>query len=268
MLEKELKTAIEAARKAGEYLRSNRDDIIIKKEKEGTHNYATKQDLESDRIIIDTIRKAFPDDFILSEESTKEFVEHDRMWIIDPIDGTRNFANGLQYFSVSIAFYQNGESKVGVVYAPCYNDELFHAVKGEGAFLNESPLKMFNKDQAIGGSLVATGFHYFKGDELKKPVIDFEKTMNAAADVLRFGSAALDLCNIAAGRLGAYYEEGLKPWDIAAGKLILEEQGGRCTHYDGSKLDIFRKKGDVFYVDLLSTKNETIHSELKTILND
>jgi len=264
--DKELKTAIEAAKKAGSYLKSNRDEVVIKKSKGESHNYATVQDLEADKIIVGTIKKSFPDDAILSEESESGLKHKTRMWIIDPIDGTRNFANGFSYFCVSIAFCQEGEIKVGVIYAPCYNDELFHAVKGRGAFLNDKPLKTVNPGQELESTIIAGGFGYFRGRELKEPLKKYEEMLNQCSDVLRLGSAALDLCNVAAGRLGSYYGSGLKPWDLAAGMLILQEQKGVCSDYKGKELDLFRKVDGKYFIEVTGSKNAGIHSEIISIL--
>lgn len=264
---KELKTALKAAKNAGKYLVANQEKVVIERQKGSSKNYATIQDLQSDKIILDTIKSDFPDDFILSEESVTELKEKTRLWIIDPLDGTRNYANGLPYYSVSIALFQDGEMKVGVIYAPSYNDELFHAVKGQGAFLNNKSLNTINPNQALSASLVGTGFAYFKGEELKKALELYEKVLNQSADVVRFGSAALDLCHVAVGRIGAYYESGLKPWDLAGGILILQEQKGIVTDYNGKELDIFKSENGKFSVEILSSKNNTIHSELEKILS-
>ncbi|MBD3280571.1 inositol monophosphatase [Candidatus Dojkabacteria bacterium] len=269
MYDKELQIALKAAKAAGKFLKQNRTNISISEYKtDKANDYATIQDIKSNTLIIDIIKEAFPDDSILSEESSPrtDTDSNSRIWIIDPIDGTRNFANGLNYFSISIAFFTKGEVKVGVVHAPCYNAELFHAVRGGGASFNGSPLQKINPEQELIDSVVATGFSYFTGEALSKALKTFEKVVEASTEV-RFGSAALDLCQVAAGRCGAYYESGLKAWDIAAGQLIVEETGGIVTDYKGNKIDILNKTDGVYKVEnVLAGKNQQIYNNLRDIL--
>jgi len=262
----ELNVAIKTAKIAGEYVKRNKEKYEIQSFKKGIHNYATKQDLETEKIIIESIKSDFSNDSVFSEETMNGLESEDRLWVIDPIDGTRNFANGLPYFSISIALFVEDEVKVGVVYAPCYNDELYHAVKNEGAYLNSSEIVMRSPDQSLNETIVVTGFSYCKGAELIEPLKVYRNVFEEAIDVLRFGSAALDLCQVATGRVGAYYEPSLKPWDVAAGKLILEESGGVVSDYTGEDLDIFSKVGDNFNVNIISAKNKTIHSKLTGLI--
>jgi myo-inositol-1(or 4)-monophosphatase len=254
----ELQVALEAARAAGRYLRDSVDDVRIEAFKEGTYNYATVQDVESERIVVDIIGKTFGGDAILAEESFPDVASAERLWIVDPLDGTRNYANRLPFFSVSIAFCRYHVPQVGVVYAPCLNDELFHAVRGSGACLNGAPLSGVNPGADLASSIVGTGFGYRRGAALARDLARYERMLNRATDVMRYGSAALDLCYVAAGRLGAYYEAGLKPWDVAAGVLLVEEAGGTCTDYDGKRLDILARSDGHFAVNLLAAGNETI----------
>ncbi|MBN2128856.1 MAG: inositol monophosphatase [Sedimentisphaerales bacterium] len=263
---RELEIALDAAGAAGRYLRDSRDDVRIETFKDGVHNYATVQDVEAERIIVDTIRRHFGDDAILSEESFPDAASADRLWIVDPLDGTRNYANGLPYFSVSIAFCRDNVPQAGVVYAPCLNDERFHAVRGRGACLNGAPLLMANPDAKLAASIVGTGFAYRRGETLKKELAQYERTLNQATDVVRYGSAALDMCYVAAGRLAAYYEAGLKPWDVAAASLIVEEAGGICSDHASNKLDILRKADGQFAVNLLCSKNLDVAHAMLHIL--
>lgn len=262
----ELDVALEAARAAGRYLAGAQANVQVETFKEGTHNYATAQDVEAERIILQAIGRHFPDDAVLAEESLPHGASTERLWVVDPLDGTRNYANGLPFFSVSIAFCHDYVPQVGVVYAPCLNDELFHAVRGLGACLNGRPLHMLRPDADLASSIVATGFAYHRGEGLKKAMAQYEQMMNHATDVNRYGSAALDLSYVAAGRLGAYYEAGLKPWDVAAGALIVEEAGGLCTNHAGAPLEIFRRAEGHFAIDLLAAKNHTIADAMRPIL--
>ena len=258
--------ALEAARTAGRYLAQAQRDVQIETFKEGAYNYATAQDVEAERIILATIARHFPNDAVLAEESAPETDSAERLWVVDPVDGTRNYANGLPFFAVSISFCRKDVPQVGVVYAPCLNDELFHAVRGGGAHVNGEPLEMLRPGADLASSIVATGFAYHRGDGLKRAMAQYERTMNLATDVNRFGSAALDLCYVAAGRLGAYYEAGLKPWDVAAGTLIVEAAGGLCTNHAGGRLDIFRKANGHFAVNVLASKSTTISRAMLPIL--
>jgi myo-inositol-1(or 4)-monophosphatase len=263
---KELEVALSAAQAAGTYLRDQQTRVRIQSFKGSTHNYATAQDVGSESIIVDTIRKHFPGAPVLAEESFVDAGPIDCLWIIDPLDGTRNYANGLPFFSVSIAFYQNQTVQAGVVYAPCVNDELFYALRNDGVYRNGQPLHMINADADLPSSVVATGFSYFRGDALKEAIATYERVLNEATDVVRHGSAALDLCYVAAGRLGAYYETGLKCWDVAAGKLLLEEAGGKMVDYAGGELDIFRRKDGQSSLDVLAAKNMTVSDAMLQVL--
>ena len=262
----ELQLALAAARAAGQYLRDSRHDVQIEAFKEGSHNYATVQDVEAERLIVDMIGAHFADDAILAEESFPDAESSDRLWVVDPLDGTRNYANHLPFFSVSIAFCRGRLPQVGVVYAPCLNDELFHAVRGRGACLNGRPLRRVNPAANLGSSIVTTGFGYRHGPALKKEIAQYEWVLNQATDATRYGSAALDLCYVAAGRLGAYYEAGLKPWDVAAGVLIVEESGGIWTDHTGNKPDVLGKRDGHFAIDVLAAKNKATADALLPIL--
>lgn len=240
---------------------------MIEQIKSGPNDYATAQDLAAERLVLDMIAQHFPGDAVLSEESHAQQDRAERLWIVDPLDGTRNYANGLRHFSVSIAFSYQDDVQVGVVYAPCDGDELFRAQRGCGAFLNDQPLQMAMPEQSLAGSLVATGFAYYQGAELHPHVETLEKVMNAATDVVRFGSAATDICYVAAGRFGAYYEAGLKPWDVAAAGLIVEEAGGAVSTTHGHPLDLLGKdENGAFSLEVLAAKNRGIQQQLIPLL--
>ena len=262
----ERQVALEAARRAGAYLKANQHQATIEQIKSGPNDYATAQDLGAEKIILETIGRHFPADAILSEESHTQPSDAERLWVVDPLDGTRNYANGLPHFAVSIAFCRHGRSVVGVVYVPCEGDELFWAEREHGAFLNDAPLQMAARSQSLASSLVATGFAYYQGTELHPHVQALERVMNAATDVLRLGSAATDICYVAAGRLGAYYESGLKPWDVAAATLIVEEAGGVVSDTAGRPLDVMACEETGFCLHVLAAKNPDIQRELIALL--
>lgn len=265
-INKELKVALDAAKMAGEFVISSQNNFKIQKMKQGILDFATDADYKSEKIIIDIIKKQFPNDFILAEESSTKMQDVDRVWIIDPIDGTRNFAHGLPHFCVSIAFYSE-KIKHGVVFAPKLN-ELFYASIGKGAFFNDKKLIMRNPNYRLGESLVATGFsgkYQHKMDYLLGKV---KKVACACTDTMRLGAGALDTCYVASGRLGASFEYNLKPWDIAAALVILEEAGAIYSDFNGKKLDIYREVDCELSINFLASKNKTIHKEMLELIKD
>jgi myo-inositol-1(or 4)-monophosphatase len=262
----ERQVAADAARRAADYLKANQHRAEIQQVKSGPTDYATAQDLAAEKLIVDLIHETFPSDPVLAEESQVLQANAERLWIVDPLDGTRNYANGLHHFAVSIAFCHRSVPQVGVVYAPCDGDELFCAERGCGAFLNDRPLQMTGPHQSLASSLVATGFAYYLGAELHPHVETLETVMNAATDVLRLGSAATDICYVAAGRLGAYYESGLKPWDVAAASLIVEEAGGLVSDIAGGPLNVAPGNEADLILHVLAAKNTEIQQQLIPLL--
>jgi len=263
-----LETAIKISQKAGK--------LIQKKAKQGFKiNYKSKFDLvtdadkESEALIIKEIKKIFPSHAILAEEesfknqkSLKELLETPYIWIIDPIDGTTNYAHNHPHYAISIAVFEtqhketsknyqylSGELIAGVINAPALN-ELFYAEKGSGAFLNKKKIQVSDIPK-LENALMVTGFPY-KNKSAYLPY--FQSMMGKCQGLRRLGSAALDLAYIACGRFDGFWEFGLKPWDIAAGVLIIEEAGGRITDINGNTLDLFGK-------DILSS-NGKIHQEI------
>ena len=173
-------------------------------------------------------------------------------WLIDPLDGTSNFAHGFPWFCVSIALEIRGEVKYGVIYQPVL-DELFYCEKGKGAFLNSAPIKV-SKMAKIADSLIATGFSYLRDEVLRRDVKRFLQVQQVALGVRRAGSAALDFANVACGRFAGFYEYGLSPWDVAAGFLLVKEAGGKLSNYEGAEASIYGK-----YV---VASNGLVHDEL------
>ncbi|KYP15786.1 inositol monophosphatase family protein, partial [Flavihumibacter sp. CACIAM 22H1] len=200
--------------------------------KEGVNNLVTEADHAAEKAIIATIREAFPDHFILSEESGEMATESPFKWIIDPIDGTINFANGIPICCVSVALEVNGVITMGAVYNPIIN-EFFLAEKGKGASLNGKPLHVSDKADVLSSCLV-TGFPYTFLDMPNGPLDCFERFIRRGVPVRRLGSAAIDLCWVAAGRFDGFYEHKLNAWDSAAGFLMVEEAGGKVTDFTGA----------------------------------
>jgi myo-inositol-1(or 4)-monophosphatase len=204
-------------------------------EYKGDVDLVTVADRESETLIVGRIRERFPQHDILGEEGTRTETGADYKWYIDPLDGTTNFAHGFPVFCVSVALEFKKERIAGVLYDPT-RDELFAAEKGSGATLNGEPLAVSNTAK-LGEALVATGFPSHKRH--KNPNIHFYHQITLRTHgVRRAGSAALDLANVASGRVDGFWEFNLNPWDTAAGVLLVEEAGGRVTNFSGGAFDI------------------------------
>lgn len=225
-----LHDAIELAREAGAVqLGYFRGDNLEIRAKLNDSDVVTVADKAAENVIISGIRSKYPHHSILSEESGEEKHESDWLWVIDPLDGTTNFSSGLPLFSVSIGIEYRGETIVGVVYAP-YLDELFYAVKGEGAYLNGKPIKSSGK-MALGQAVLATGFPVDKNVNADNNLDNVARILPHIRGLRRLGSAAIDLCYVAAGFLDGYWELNLHPWDVSAGTLIAKEAGAKVTHF-------------------------------------
>lgn len=222
--------AMSWAREAGavhmRYFRGNELDI---KAKINDSDVVTVADKAAEKVLIEHIRESYPEHSILSEESGDAGGEGRYRWVIDPLDGTTNFSQGLPMFSVSIGIELDGVPVIGVVFAP-YLNELFHAVKGEGAFLNGVPISVSGK-RSLAESVVATGFPVDKADNPDNNLDNVARIMPLVRGLRRLGSAALDLSYVAAGFLDGYWELNLHEWDACAGLLIVEEAGGSFTHF-------------------------------------
>jgi myo-inositol-1(or 4)-monophosphatase len=229
-----LGTAFRAALIAGDFIVRNLgkisgSDIDIKQ----ASDYVTRIDMESEKIIIDTISAKFPGHHFLAEESAGNATDGEYRWIIDPLDGTTNFIHTYPVFAVSIGLQFKGDMLLGLVYDPLRH-EMFAAVRGEGATLNGSRITCSLR-QDIGTSLVATGFPFRKKEIIAPYLTLFRNIFNRVSDIRRAGSAALDLVHVAAGRCDCFFEIGLSPWDMAAGSIIIEEAGGVVTDFGGGK---------------------------------
>ncbi|GBC59073.1 inositol-phosphate phosphatase [Desulfonema ishimotonii] len=197
--------------------------------KKGDIDLVTEADTGSEKEILATLLTRFPDHAILAEESGLSPGDADCQWIIDPLDGTTNFAHGLPQFSVSIAFAHRGRVVVGVVLNPV-SGELFTAVSGKGAHLNGRPIRV-SQTETVSEGLLVTGFPYNFKEIFSEVIGRFARCLKASRGVRRLGSAALDLCFVACGRFDGFWEQNLKPWDTAAGMLIAKEAGARVTDF-------------------------------------
>ena len=220
------------------------------------NDLVTDADHASEKAIIKIIQDKHPDHFILSEETGSVKTNSNIKWIIDPIDGTINFANGIPICCVSIGVEQDGEMLMGAVFNPFMN-ELFFAEKGKGATLNEKPIKVSDKDNLLTSCLV-TGFPYQYLDAPNGPLEIFEKLIRKSIPVRRLGSAALDLCWTAAGRFDGFYEHKLQAWDSAAGYLIVQEAGGVVTDLKGEKFNPYQPG--------IIASNGKIHDQLLALM--
>lgn len=230
-----LATAIAIAREAGAVLmRHFGGELAI--EHKGTIDLVTQADRTSEALIVERLGAAFPEHAILAEEGGGIARAGRPRWLVDPLDGTTNFAHGYPLFGVSIALEVAGQVELGVVYEPT-RGELFAARRGHGATLNGAPLAVSRVGE-LASALLVTGFPY-SIRERPEPTVGLLRAFLAAGQGLRRdGSAALDLCFVAAGRLDGFWELDLKPWDVAAGSLIVAEAGGRVTNLDGSAFDV------------------------------
>ncbi len=254
-LKKICDVAKQAAMKAGEYALSRVAGEKVIECKSGPTDLVTDVDKKCEEIIIEYIKGTFPHHSILAEESGANDGDAGYTWVIDPIDGTTNFAHGFPIFCTSIGVMLKGKPVVGVVYDPS-RDELFSAVKGGGAYLNGNEMKV-SKAKDVQNSLLATGFAY--NIEKKIDNLDnFVKMIECAQAVRRPGAAAIDLCYVACGRLDGFWELGLKPWDTSAGWLLVTESGGKVTLPNGEAYSIA-------YPDIVAT-NSNIHDEMIKLL--
>jgi myo-inositol-1(or 4)-monophosphatase len=253
-----LKQVLIDATKAGaaEILRYFNGEFKVSN-KEGVNNLVTEADHASERAIFEVIKKHFPDHQLLGEESGAITQDSTYKWIIDPIDGTVNFANGIPLNCVSIGIEKEGEIILGAVYNPHMN-EFFLAEKASGATLNDKPIKVSKQNKVLHSCLV-TGFPYTYVNTPNGPLEVFAKFIQKGVPVRRLGSAAIDLCWVAAGRLDGFYEHKLEPWDSAAGYLIVKEAGGMVTHFNGEPYSVYQH-------GLIAT-NGLIHNELLGVIN-
>lgn len=245
-----------AAREAGTLLRErvgDRHDVHYK----GEINLVTEVDRLSEDLIVKKIRNAFPDHGILAEESPEMVNHSDFRWIIDPIDGTTNYSHGYPVFSVSIALEAKGAILLAAVYNPML-DEMFTAERGRGAFLNGRRLKV-SRTADLSRSLLATGFPYDIREDGNNNINYFLSMILHAQAVRRAGSAALDLAYLAAGRFDGFWELKLRPWDVAAGWLLVEEAGGLVTDLNGNPFN--------FHSPHILASNSLIHTEMARILS-
>jgi myo-inositol-1(or 4)-monophosphatase len=252
-----LKTAIKAAKEAGVIIiESMKNKKII--DYKSAVNILTDTDLKSEKKIISIIKEKFPDHSFYTEEDLGKKTASNHLWIIDPLDGTTNFFHTFPHFCVSIAHLFKGKVDLGVIFDP-FKKELFYAEVGKDAFLNNKKITVSNTKKLFDALLI-TGFAYERGEILKRNLKFIEKFFDVGIQgIRRTGSAALDLCYVACGRADGYWEFAIKPWDHAAGSLIVKEAGGETTKINGEKYEVFKN-------DIL-VSNSKIHEQMLKVLN-
>lgn len=253
-----IERVIEIAKEAGRFLKENEGKISEIKEKGSFTNLVTDIDKSSEKMIKAFVEKNFPGHGVLAEESGASSPTSEYRWIIDPLDGTTNFTHAFPVYSVSIAVEHKGEIVAGAVYDPNF-DELFSAEKGSGSFMNGKRLKVTSTDK-LERSMLATGFPYDVKDNPFRCVEHFEAFLVKSQAVRRMGSAAIDICYVAAGRLDGFWEVNLHPWDTAAAVLITTEAGGKVTGFHGEKYSIYQKD--------IVLSNERIHGEMLEVIRE
>ncbi len=246
---------LRAAYQAGKILNQHFGNLTAI-DKKGTIDLVTIADIESEKAIIEIIRQHFPEHAILAEESGALAGHSNARWIIDPLDGTTNFAHNLGIYAVSIAYAQDDDILLGIVLNPT-SGELFTAIRGEGARLNDHPIHA-SATPRVTDSLLVTGFPYNVHTIADTLMPRFSRCLSKAQGIRRLGSAALDLCFVACGRFDGFWEENLKPWDIAAGMLIAQEAGGSVTDFNGRPFHVDQQQ-------ILAT-NGHIHSDMVSLL--
>jgi myo-inositol-1(or 4)-monophosphatase len=236
-LEKYLAIATQAALDGGEILRKYWGKLEHIEEKGGSGDLVTEADKQSEKIILDLLQSNFPEHQILAEESGIIGNENSEyLWAIDPLDGTTNYAHGYPVCAVSIGLLINGSPQVGVIYNP-FRDELFQGVMGQGASLNHSVIRVSSTDE-LSKSLLVSGFAYDRCQTEDNNYREFCHLTHLTQGVRRSGSAAIDLSDVACGRLDGYWERGINPWDMVAGIVLVKEAGGCISAYDQSPIDL------------------------------
>lgn len=254
--------AVDMAMRAGEVIKQERQKGELEKRYKSHHELVTSADLKADELITKHIRKVYPNHRILSEESAPDALSikdlDSPIWIIDPIDGTVNYAQGHHQVAVSIAYAEAGEVQAGVVHCP-FQNETFQAIRGKHSLLNHKPIEVSHK-QDLRKALIGTGFPYDKRN-LEPLISRLREIINNCQDIRRMGSAAIDICWVAMGRLDGFYES-LSPWDFAAAQLIAEQAGAKCGHFS----DVPSGALENLYGDDILIATPELYNELARLL--
>lgn len=249
--------AVHIAEKAGSLLKEH-FNTSLHIEFKGRTDLVTEMDKKSEEIITDFIKESFPLHHIVAEEGTTSGHDSNFKWYIDPLDGTTNYAHRVPWYAISIALYKDGEPLGAVIHNPAAGD-MYTAGRGEGSFCNGKPIKVTDRAD-LELSVLSTGFAYYKNERPERILANLGKFIPRVRGLRRFGAAALDLAAVAAGIYDGFWEEGLKPWDTAAGILLIKEAGGKVTDYRGRKFDI--------YGDTITASNGKIHDKMIQLLRE
>ena len=255
-IEQLLAETIAIATEAGRILSSGFGSVMSVHDKDGVHNLVTEYDLRVEAFLLEQLNKLVPGASFLGEEGGMREGISEFKWVVDPLDGTVNFAHGIPIFCVSIGAVINNELALGVIHQPLL-DETFSALSGGGAFLNGEKIRV-SQTATVGESILATGFPYDVEENPSNCLEQFQSVIGKGLPVRRLGSAAIDLAYSAAGRFDGFCEVRLQPWDIAAGAVILKEAGGSITHYGGRPFQLG--------ADSVVATNGKIHEEMLVIL--
>ena len=258
-----LKVAMQAAQQAGKIQMASYGKAIQVDVKGTSIDLVTAVDKECDAVIVDTLRKGCPDTLFVTEETFQEGQDIDlsNTWVVDPLDGTTNYAHGFPHFAVSIAYFYGGQPQIGVVYDP-FQKELFYALKNRGAFLNDQPIFVSkNRVHTLDHALLATGFPYDIATGASNNINHFQRIAPRCHGVRRPGAAALDLAYTACGRLDGFWELKLSVWDIAAGILLVEEAGGHVTNLTGGPIPYADRR-----IHLIGSNGNELHQEIQDLL--
>jgi len=254
-----LKEAVNIALKAGQLLKKGYGTLFEISSKEGKHNLVTEYDFLSEKLIIEMIEESFPSHQILSEEYGEKGEDHEYKWVIDPLDGTVNFAHSIPLFAVSIGVLKDNVPLCGVVYNPIA-EELFYAEKNKGAIFNDTKISVSNINH-LDKAILATGFPYNLAENPLRCIEKFTNVLKLGIPLRRLGVASLDLCYVAAGRFDGFWEVGLQPWDCAAGVLIIQEAGGKVTTLEMEDFDILLDKPII-------GSNALLHNQMCKVLSE
>jgi len=248
----------EISKIVGSYIRENFRGNFIIEQKGSDTNLVTEVDKNSEKMIIDYLKKNFPDYGIIAEESGNENSNAEYKWLIDPLDGTTNFAHGLPIFSISIGLVKGEEIIAGGIY-DIMRDSIYLAEKGAGSYCNNRKI-FVSKETSLRKALLVTGFPYDIASNPEKVLDRFNNVIKKSRGVRRLGSAAIDFCYVAEGAFDGYWEVFLNPWDMCAGILIVREAGGKVTNFQGKEMTPFDKR--------MVASNGLLHKELLNVINE
>lgn len=247
--------AVTAAKAAGKFVQKQVSQFK-QVDRKGRTDLVTNIDRESESMIIQHISERFPEHAIIAEEKDYEKRDHDYRWVIDPLDGTTNYVHGYRHYAVSIALHVRREPTIGVVFDPA-NNEMFTAIRGRGSFLNDQQIQVSANSQLLN-CMLATGIPYEIEERWHRSFDLFKRFYYSTQGVRRDGSAALDMCYVAAGRFDGFWEYNLHPWDVAAAMLIVQEAGGKVS-------DFRNRKSSIFDTEILAT-NGKIHDSMLNVI--